>query len=166
MRSSIQDPSPLFLMPASQVHSDSEGDYILQATDAGRVLQRAFPVFFELGHVPRSCPGNRLAAAVSRAITVEESAFFANKRALAALISHALPALIPSRRYCQTLRIWSAGCATGQETYSLAIALAECLSGIGKTGTLKSSPPRRTPQPWPAPRAEFTRRTRCRRVAD
>lgn len=55
-------------------------------------------------------------------LTVGETYFFRDPRAFDALQAHILPALIQSRRQCgQTLRIWSAGCATGEEAYSLAI---------------------------------------------
>ncbi len=55
-------------------------------------------------------------------LTVGETYFFRDPRAFDALQVHILPALIQSRRQCgQALRIWSAGCATGEEAYSLAI---------------------------------------------
>ncbi len=55
-------------------------------------------------------------------LTVGETYFFRDPKAFDALQAHILPALIQSRRQCgQTLRIWSAGCATGEEAYSIAI---------------------------------------------
>ena len=55
-------------------------------------------------------------------LTVGETYFFRDPKTLDALQMHILPALIQSRRqHGQTLRIWSAGCSTGEEAYSLAI---------------------------------------------
>lgn len=59
---------------------------------------------------------------LARHLTVGETYFFRDPQIFDALQAHILPALIQSRRQCgQTLRIWSAGCATGEEAYSLAI---------------------------------------------
>jgi chemotaxis protein methyltransferase CheR len=66
-----------------------------------------------------------MANALSRAATEPESTFFAEQQALGAMVSHAMPALLRTRRAARTLRIWSVGCGTGQPTYSLAIALHE-----------------------------------------
>jgi chemotaxis protein methyltransferase CheR len=52
-------------------------------------------------------------------VTVQETAFFRDPGQFQALIRHVLPGLR------QPLVIWSAGCANGQEAYSLAITLAE-----------------------------------------
>lgn len=55
-------------------------------------------------------------------LTVGETYFFRDSQVFDVLQAHILPALIQSRRQCgQTLRIWSAGCATGEEAYSIAI---------------------------------------------
>ncbi|WP_333874662.1 CheR family methyltransferase [Methylobacter sp.] len=55
-------------------------------------------------------------------LTVGETYFFRDPQVFEALKMHILPALIQSRRsYGQTFRLWSAGCATGEEAYSLAI---------------------------------------------
>ncbi|MFI3157099.1 MAG: CheR family methyltransferase [Methylococcaceae bacterium] len=55
-------------------------------------------------------------------LTVGETYFFRDAQAFDALQMHILPALIQCRRqYGKILRIWSAGCATGEEAYSLAI---------------------------------------------
>ena len=57
-------------------------------------------------------------------LTVGETYFFRDPNAFGALQEHILPALIRSRRQCgQTLRVWSAGCATGEEAYSIAILI-------------------------------------------
>lgn len=58
-------------------------------------------------------------------LTVGETSFFRYFAHFEALISKVLPELIESNRLSRTLRIWSAGCSTGEEPYSLAILLLE-----------------------------------------
>ena len=57
-------------------------------------------------------------------LTVGETYFFREQDSLDALGDHVLPELLRRRRNGgQRLRIWSAGCCTGEEAYSLAILL-------------------------------------------
>ncbi|OPX84025.1 MAG: Chemotaxis protein methyltransferase Cher2 [Pelotomaculum sp. PtaB.Bin117] len=59
-------------------------------------------------------------------LTVGETYFFRNMKIFEALEKLILPELIDSRTYSgkeQRLRIWSAGCSTGEEPYSIAILL-------------------------------------------
>jgi chemotaxis protein methyltransferase CheR len=62
-------------------------------------------------------------------LTVAETYFFRDGAALEALERQVLPALIAARRAEGTLRLrlWSAGCATGEEPYSLAMVLDRLL---------------------------------------
>ena len=62
-------------------------------------------------------------------LTVGETYFFRDRASLAALEQHVLPSLIAAQRARDLLqlRIWSAGCATGEEPYSLAILLDRLL---------------------------------------
>ena len=60
-------------------------------------------------------------------LTIGETYFFRNTPQFAALRQHILPELIERRRTTHHLRIWSAGCATGEEPYSIAMILAELL---------------------------------------
>ena len=62
-------------------------------------------------------------------LTVGETYFFREPQAFAALRDHFVPRLIAARggRPTPQLRVWSAGCCTGEEAYSLAIFLErEC----------------------------------------
>ena len=43
----------------------------------------------------------------------------------------AIPGLLRDRPNDGPLRVWNPGCSTGEETYSLAIMLKECLEGLG-----------------------------------
>ena len=64
--------------------------------------------------------------ALVEALTIGETHFFRNRPQFEALTAHILPELIERRRGARQLRLWSAGCASGEEAYSLAI-LVECL---------------------------------------
>lgn len=64
------------------------------------------------------------------AVTVNETHFFRDKAQFDALYSHILPQLIERKRQIRTLRIWSAGCSSGEEPYSLAILLRELIPDI------------------------------------
>jgi len=55
------------------------------------------------------------------ALTIGETHFFRNRPQFEALQNHILPELIARRRAARQLRVWSAGCASGEEAYSLAI---------------------------------------------
>jgi chemotaxis protein methyltransferase CheR len=62
--------------------------------------------------------------------TVNHSAFFREPSSLQALADH-LAALVRGRSPAAgPVRVWSAGCAAGQEPYSLAMLLAEGLPGL------------------------------------
>jgi chemotaxis protein methyltransferase CheR len=62
-------------------------------------------------------------------LTIGETFFFRDRAVFTALEFYILPALIAARRAkgIRNLRLWSAGCATGEEPYSLAILLDRLL---------------------------------------
>ena len=69
----------------------------------------------------RSSPPEAMAEAVTQAMTVNETSFFRDGRAFDALRSHVVPELGERG----TLRVWSAASSSGQEAWSIAIALQE-----------------------------------------
>ena len=62
-------------------------------------------------------------------ITVGETYFYRNRAHIEALSTGVLPEIISKRRAdgIKQLRIWSAGCATGEEPYSLAMVVRDLL---------------------------------------
>ena len=66
-------------------------------------------------------------AALEAEITIGETFFFRYAEQFAALRRTILPELIEARREIRRLRIWSAGCSTGAEPYSLAILVHDLL---------------------------------------
>ena len=64
-----------------------------------------------------------LSAAVTEAVTVNETSFFRDPYQFARLEHQVLPQLLAARAHEKRLRIWCAACATGQEAWSLAIML-------------------------------------------
>ena len=67
-------------------------------------------------------------------LTIGETYFFRDTRLFEALRGSLLPDLIAARRTRRDhrLRLWSAGCCTGEEAYSLAILLHELLPDIAQ----------------------------------
>ena len=66
-----------------------------------------------------------LATKVVEALLNNETYFFRDRTPFDLLARAALPELARRRAQSKRLRIWSAGCSTGQETYSLAMLFAE-----------------------------------------
>ena len=67
-------------------------------------------------------------ARLVNSLLIKVTEFFRDKRLFDYLRERALPELIDeARREDRELRIWSAGCSTGEEAYSLAITVAEAL---------------------------------------
>ena len=74
----------------------------------------------------------RLLDAVCEALAVTDTAFFRDSATFEHLRRQVLPDLA-ARRGAEPLRVWCAGCATGQEAYSLAmlgLELAETIPGL------------------------------------
>lgn len=66
-----------------------------------------------------------LSQKVVEALLNNETYFFRDRAPFDLIQRHALPELAKAREASKRLRIWSAGCSTGQETYSLAMLFAE-----------------------------------------
>ncbi len=64
------------------------------------------------------------------ALTIKVSSFFRNPLVFEALSNIVLPELLEARKN-DVLRIWCAGCARGEETYSTAILLKEIIAKEG-----------------------------------
>jgi chemotaxis protein methyltransferase CheR len=64
-------------------------------------------------------------------LTIGETYFFREQKSFEALENHILPELLGSRRgKDQRLRIWSAGCSTGEEAYSIGIMLQRLIADL------------------------------------
>jgi chemotaxis protein methyltransferase CheR len=64
------------------------------------------------------------------AVTVSETHFFRDAAQFNALATSILPEIIKRKTSLRTLRIWSAGCASGEEPYSIAMLLRDVVPDI------------------------------------
>jgi chemotaxis protein methyltransferase CheR len=66
------------------------------------------------------------------AVTIQETYFFRNGPQMDALRHHVLPDLVrDAAAQRRALRIWSAGCSTGEEPYTLAMLATETMERLG-----------------------------------
>lgn len=70
-------------------------------------------------------PGNDEASEFINAITTNLTSFFRENHHFEYLVSHVFPELIKKNLRSRRVRVWSAGCSTGEEPYSIAICLKE-----------------------------------------
>jgi chemotaxis protein methyltransferase CheR len=113
------------VLRGSQNVLDPSCDYLFEPRLASLLRARSFSSLHELVRRMRFATDPALENAVAEAMTIKETSFFRDSRTFELLRRELLPALAEARRCCRTLRLWSAACSTGQETYSLAILLRE-----------------------------------------
>jgi len=93
---------------------------------------RLVPLAMSLGHAGidellaslKSDPRGPLRYKVVEALTTNETLFFRDERAFAALKDRVIPDLLAKRSSLDRLDFWSAACSTGQEAYSIAMLLS------------------------------------------
>ncbi len=73
----------------------------------------------------RSCTASRLHDKVVEVMTTNETLFFRDIYPFDVLCSIIIPELLEKRKTENRLHIWSAGCSSGQEPYSIAMLLKE-----------------------------------------
>ena len=64
--------------------------------------------------------------------------FFRDPEAFKKLKEEALPRLLKAKGRNSAFRVWIPGCSTGEEAYSVAIAIAECLEHMKLRGSIKT----------------------------
>jgi chemotaxis protein methyltransferase CheR len=118
-----------FIQQASGIHIANNRKYLLQNRLSPRLRELGLDTFSEyfkrLQGPDRVCERAKL----FELVTTNETSFFRNPPQLDYFRDTLLSAMIESQRSknAKNLHIWSAGCSSGEEPYTLAILLAETL---------------------------------------
>ena len=75
--------------------------------------------------------------ALTKEFLISVTSFFRDKEAFAYIQKHILPGILASLAPGEELKMWVAGCATGEEAYSIGILIAEQLTGKYKDTVVK-----------------------------
>jgi chemotaxis protein methyltransferase CheR len=103
---------------------DPEKAYLLENRLAPVARREGFSSVHDLTVAIRDRDDDRLAWAAVEAMSPAETTFFREPQTFQRIVGEVLPDLA-MRREGGTLRLWAASCGTGQEVYSLAMALEE-----------------------------------------
>ena len=64
---------------------------------------------------------------IVEALTTNETSWFRDVQPFQALANHMIPDLLGRNAFTRSIRVWSGACSTGQEPYSIAMTLKDCL---------------------------------------
>jgi len=127
---------------AQYIHSlcgvtlDQSKAYLIESRLADVAAEAGCQSFLGLLRLARSDGSRELDHRIIDAITTNETLFFRDTSPFDLLRQKIVPDLIERRARAGSarLRIWSAACSTGQETYSIAILLKEALGDPERYG--------------------------------
>jgi chemotaxis protein methyltransferase CheR len=106
----------------------SDKEYLIDARLSQIAHEEGFSSIAGLVDHVLAAPKSPLAKKVLLALTTAETSFFRDLSPFETLRTIILPNIFKLRHSERTLSIWSIGCASGQELYSLAMILAEHFS--------------------------------------
>ncbi|MCH9688365.1 MAG: PAS domain-containing protein, partial [Deltaproteobacteria bacterium] len=98
-------------------------------------MQRSSQTIEQLTHRLES--DNRFANVLLSDLTVTVTDFFRDPLSFESFTEHALVPTLSQRATNEPLRIWTAGCATGQEAYTLAMLAEEAIDRLGQRFPIK-----------------------------
>lgn len=100
----------------------------LRAALCERINAIECPSFGDYYELLKSSDGSSELNKLIELLTVHETAFFRNSTHFDILSGHIIPEICARNSASRSIRVWSAGCSTGQEAYSIAITLMESLA--------------------------------------
>lgn len=114
----------------SAIVIEADKDYLLESRLCPVAKQHSMSTIDELVKRIRLDERAPLAHAVIEAMTTNETSFFRDSHPFEALKTKLLPDLIEARSSQRALRIWCAASSTGQEPYSIAMAMREAFPAL------------------------------------
>lgn len=112
------------------MHFDSRRAHFLQDRLQRRLKECHLDSFYSYYRLLISNEGKAELAKLLENLTVNETSFFRNKAQLDLFHKHVLDQLLRQKQEKRdfSLRLWSAGCSTGQEPYTMAMLTTDALS--------------------------------------
>jgi chemotaxis protein methyltransferase CheR len=117
IRDLVRDRTAIVLEPAKEYLAVTRLDPIVRRAGLGSLS--------ELVATLRDDHDAALTELVVDALTTNETTFFRDVHPFESLRTHILPNLIERKRLSRSLSIWSAGCSSGQEPFSVAMLIRE-----------------------------------------
>lgn len=108
----------------------AEKQYLVESRLMPVAQRNGIPNLFELARLLRTGSDEALVAEVVEAMTTNETFFFRDRLPFDHFKGFVLPSLTVARERGKRIRIWCAAASTGQEPYSLAMAIREMGSAL------------------------------------
>ncbi len=126
---------------------DDRRSHFLQDRLHRRLRACRLESFYSYYRLLTSREGRTELAALLENLTVNETSFFRNKPQLELFHKTTLDEVLRRKHQARdySLRLWSAGCSTGQEPYTLAMLVCDALSYF----TMRNAPAAQQPSPKP-----------------
>jgi chemotaxis protein methyltransferase CheR len=109
---------------------DDNKEYLVEMRLSTLAQREGIPGITELISDVRDRRNVSLKDLMVEAMTTNETSFFRDRHPFDAMRERVLPELVKARSATRTLNIWCAAASTGQEPYSLAMVLRECVPDI------------------------------------
>ncbi len=111
------------------MHFDARRAHFLQDRLQRRLKDCGLDSFYSYYRLLISDQGRQELSKLLEDLTINETSFFRNKAQIDLFHVHILPELLRQKKESgeYLLRIWSAGCSTGQEPYTIAMLVADAL---------------------------------------
>ncbi len=139
------------------MHFDARRTHFLQDRLLRRLRDCQMDSFYSYYRLLISAQGRDELSRLVENLTVNETSFFRNKAQLDLFQKHVLDELILQKiqRRDFSIRIWSAGCSTGQEPYTLVMLIADSLAyhhlrtlPPSASAAISMAPKPLIPEPW------------------
>ena len=125
------------VLERSAIVLDESKHYLISSRLEPLARKESLPSIAELVNALRKAPRGRLEQLVIEAMTTNETSFFRDSHPFAALTESIIPQILSERGPAGGLTIWCGASSSGQEPYSIAIAIGDKFPELLSAGRLR-----------------------------